>query len=151
MREDMDKLLTSRRPGEDRESLLEGLESVAEELRDSYYPPQRTSTFPVLDSPEAQDRFLCSPTAVLESLGLRIPAALAEHLKRSSVPPPPHAEMADAVPAGTSKEDTVSQVNTRASEVSPSRVVRAAEPASATSAPAKSSRRRRNAKKKPPQ
>jgi hypothetical protein len=55
---------------------------------DSWDPPQRISTLPLLDTHEAQDRFLCSPSAVLESLGLRIPAALARHIRRSDPPPP---------------------------------------------------------------
>jgi hypothetical protein len=53
------------------------------------FPPPRNSSLPPLESREAQDEFLRSPTAVLESLGLRIPAALSQHLKRRSAPPPP--------------------------------------------------------------
>jgi hypothetical protein len=56
---------------------------------ESWDPPSRISSLPPLDTREAQDRFLTSPTAVVESLGLRIPAALARHIRRSDPPPAP--------------------------------------------------------------
>jgi hypothetical protein len=61
------------------------------QLEDSLdpFPPPRNSSLPPLESREAQDEFLRSPTAVVESLGLRIPAALSQHIKRRSAPPPP--------------------------------------------------------------
>lgn len=65
----------------------------ASQLEDSLdpFPPPRNSSLPPLESREAQDQFLRSPTAVVESLGLRIPAALSQHIKRRSAPPPPPA------------------------------------------------------------
>src|SRR5690349_10573603 len=57
------------------------------EASDSF-PPRRISTLPPLDNHEQQDRFLRSPSAVLESIGLRVPAALAQHITRRSSPPP---------------------------------------------------------------
>ena len=65
------------------------------------FPPRRISTLPPLDNHEAQESFLRSPSAVLESIGLRVPAALAEHirLRRSSAPPPPPAQAEPAVSA----------------------------------------------------
>jgi hypothetical protein len=53
------------------------------------FPPPRQSVLPPLESREAQSEFLSSPTAVVESLGLRIPAALSQHIRRRSSLPPP--------------------------------------------------------------
>ena len=53
------------------------------------FPPPRISSLPPLESREAQDQFLSSPEAVVGSLGLRIPAALSQHIRRRSAPPPP--------------------------------------------------------------
>jgi hypothetical protein len=54
------------------------------------FPPPRLNSLPPLESREAQSEFLTSPTAVVASLGLRIPAALSQHIRRrSSLPPAP--------------------------------------------------------------
>jgi hypothetical protein len=63
------------------------------------FPPRRISTLPPLDDREAQEGFLRSPSAVLESIGLRVPAALAAHIRRSSAPPPPPSRSAQAAEA----------------------------------------------------
>jgi hypothetical protein len=69
-----------------------GVKGAQAELDESLdpFPPPRSNSLPPLESREAQSLFLTSPTAVVESLGLRIPKALSQHIKRrSSLPPPP--------------------------------------------------------------
>jgi hypothetical protein len=75
------------------------------------FPPPRQSVLPPLDSREAQSEFLRSPTAVVESLGLRIPAALSQHIRRrSSLPPPPVDSATPSLPAASDEVSGIQRV-----------------------------------------
>jgi hypothetical protein len=54
-------------------------------------PEDRPSTLPP-EALEAHDAFVRSPAAVIESLGIRVSAAVAAKLRQSSLPPPPSLE-----------------------------------------------------------
>ena len=110
------------------------------------FPPRRISTLPPLDNHEAQESFLRSPSAVLESIGLRVPAALAAHIRRSSVPPPPAtpsvSQAAEPSAAQASEPSAVSAPATATAE--------AVEPSSTPTSlpPARRGKGRASAKKK---
>ena len=74
------------------------------EAHESWDPPQRISSIPPLPTHEEQARFLCSPAAVLESLGLRIPAALARYVRRAEQPTAPETPASPTVPAANMGE-----------------------------------------------
>ena len=116
------------------------------------FPPRRISTLPPLDNSEAQESFLRSPSAVLESIGLRVPAALAEHIRsrRSSAPPPPpaQAESAASEPVSAAPEPAASA--TPAPEPSELKPASSVEPSATPTAipPARRGKGRAPAKKK---
>jgi hypothetical protein len=112
------------------------------------FPPRRISTLPPLDNQAAQEGFLRSPSAVLESIGLRVPAALAAHIiRRSSVPPPPASPSAQASEAPSESAPREPAVAAAAPTPEPSPSV---EPSSAPTAipPARRGKARAPSKKK---
>jgi hypothetical protein len=114
-----------------------GNDSVSGDEPLQVFPPSRLSSFPPLAGPEEQDRFLRSPTAVLNSLGLRVPAALAQHLRRQSEPPAPHRETREAAISQTMRIPGPPAV--------PAEALPVAAAAAAVAAPKKKSRKAKKA------
>jgi hypothetical protein len=121
-------------------------EMAAQDARDSY-PARRISSFPPLEDHAAQDRFLRSPSAVLESIGLRVPAALAQHIRRSSVPPPPAMPAQAAAPEAEALAP-VAEAQVTEVEAAPARLDTTSAPTQIP--PARKARGRAAPKKKKP-